>query len=54
MSRSSELIGESVIRSDAIRNDTKALPQLLIRGTRYDQVIRWIDRRGVCEGFGHG
>ncbi len=42
-SRTAELIGELVIRSDAIRNDTKTVPQLLIRGTRSDQPVE-IDR----------
>ena len=38
-----ERIGELVIRSDAIRNDTTTVPQLLIRGTRSDQPVE-IDR----------
>ncbi len=42
-SRTAERIGELVIRSDAIRNDTKTVPQLLIRGTRSDQPVE-IDR----------
>jgi hypothetical protein len=42
-SRTAELIGELVIRFDAIRNDTKTVPQLLIRGTRSDQPVE-IDR----------
>ena len=32
-----ELLGELVIRCDTIRHDTKALPQLLIRGSRADR-----------------
>jgi hypothetical protein len=36
----SELIGELLIRCDAIRNNTGAVPQLLVRGTAKDQ---WTD-----------
>src|SRR5262249_18024257 len=35
--RVADLVGELLIRCDAIRNDTGALPQLLIRGSRSDQ-----------------
>jgi hypothetical protein len=35
--RLAELVGELLIRCDAIRSDTGALPQLLIRGTPDDQ-----------------
>jgi hypothetical protein len=34
-----ELIGELCIRSDAIRHDTKAVPQLLIRGSQADRTM---------------
>lgn len=38
--RFAELVGELLIRADAIRNDTLAVPQLLIRGTASDH---WTD-----------
>jgi hypothetical protein len=50
--RTVELIGELVIRIDGIRSDTKAVPQLLIRGTRSDQPVE-IDR-GRYTGLGCG
>ncbi len=34
-----DLIGELAIRADAIRSDTKAVPQLLIRGTKADRPV---------------
>jgi hypothetical protein len=35
--RIADLVGELLVRCDAIRNDTGALPQLLIRGARNDR-----------------
>ena len=37
--RVAELVGELLIRCDAIRHDTGALPQLLIRGARSDRAM---------------
>ncbi|MEP0873942.1 hypothetical protein NDA01_30000 [Trichocoleus desertorum AS-A10] len=46
------LIGELCIRSDAIRNDTGAVPQLFIRGSEADRVIEVGAARLVALGCG--
>lgn len=38
--RVAELVGELVLRLDAIRNDTGLVPQMLIRGTRNDRPVK--------------
>ena len=50
--RVAELIAELVIRSDAIRNDTRAIPQLVIRGTRADRPVEIGAARYVGLGCG--
>jgi hypothetical protein len=47
-----ELLGELLIRCDAIRRDTGALPQLLIRGSRADRVQALDKARFVGLGCG--
>lgn len=47
-----ELIGELCIRSDAIRNDTGAVPQLFIRGSEADRVMEVGSARLVALGCG--
>lgn len=51
-SRVVELIGELCIRSDAIRNDTEAVPQLFIRGSKSDVVTDIGSARLVGLGCG--
>ena len=50
--RAAELIGELVIRSDAIRNEIKAVPQLLIRGSRSDRPVEIASSRYIGLGCG--
>ena len=50
--RVAELVGELVIRLDAIRNDTGALPQLLIRGSAADRPVEL--GKGLYWGLGCG
>jgi hypothetical protein len=47
-----DLVGELLIRCDAIRNDTGALPQLLIRGARLDRTTTLGAARFVGLGCG--
>jgi hypothetical protein len=47
-----DLIGELAIRADAIRSDTKAVPQLLIRGTKADRPVEIGSARYVGLGCG--
>jgi hypothetical protein len=50
--RVAALVGELVIRHDAIRNDTGALPQLLIRGSAADRPMEL--GKGLYWGLGCG
>jgi hypothetical protein len=50
--RAAELVGELCIRSDAIRSDTGAVPQLFIRGASTDQVIEVGSARLIGLGCG--
>lgn len=50
--RVAELIGELFIRLDAIRRDTGALPQLLIRGTSADRPVNLGSARFIGLGCG--
>jgi hypothetical protein len=50
--RVAELIGELLIRCDAIRHDTGALPQLLIRGARSDRAMTLGAARFIGLGCG--
>ncbi|HTU22941.1 MAG TPA: hypothetical protein VMG10_33190 [Gemmataceae bacterium] len=50
--RIAELIGELLIRLDAIRRDTGALPQLLIRGTSADRPVSLGSARFIGLGCG--
>jgi hypothetical protein len=47
-----ELVGELLIRSDAIRNDTGVVPQPLIRGTASDQATELASARFIGLGCG--
>jgi hypothetical protein len=47
-----ELVGELLIRADAIRNDTGAVPQLLIRGTASDHRTELASSRFIGLGCG--
>jgi hypothetical protein len=48
--RVADLAGELLVRLDAIRNDTGAVPQLLVRGTGGDREVKL----GYCEFVGLG
>jgi hypothetical protein len=50
--RVADLIGELLIRLDAIRHDTGALPQLLIRGSRADRPVNLGSARFIGLGCG--
>lgn len=50
--RVADLLGELLIRLDAIRHDTGALPQLLIRGTRNDRPVDLGSARFIGLGCG--
>jgi hypothetical protein len=50
--RMADLIGELLTRLDAIRHDTGALPQLLIRGTRADRPVSLGSARFIGVGCG--
>lgn len=50
--RLAELVGELRIRADAIRNDTGAVPQPLIRGTVSDQATELASARFIGLGCG--
>jgi hypothetical protein len=50
--RVADLIGELLIRLDAIRHDTGALPQLLIRGTSADRPVNLGSARFIGLGCG--
>jgi hypothetical protein len=47
-----ELVGELLIRADAIRNDTGAVPQLLVRGTAADHSTELGSARFIGVGCG--
>jgi hypothetical protein len=50
--RAAGLIGELVVRCDAIRSDTRAVPSLLVRGTRSDRPAEIGSARYVGLGCG--
>jgi hypothetical protein len=50
--RVADLIGELLIRLDAVRHDTGALPQLLIRGSRADRPVNLGSARFIGLGCG--